>query len=437
MPILYNSTKKTMGNRVFGHTYRNLRSKNNGKYLNMDNDGLKIFILTQNAIGNSIFNKYINLDDNFSDTINNNHIVIEFTQEDARYKINNLIKVDNTYINNNVAMNTLGGIDKNIIINVNSKKGLIKTIETHLIPINKSEKKSRLLKIYASKGAVCMRLTFEDENIAPLLLINAHLPMNKKQLNTNNPDYLGFQYRKSALKTIFDNVTEKYGNKEQNVLFAGDLNFRNVKGSINQIYMGNSNSIKNQILSGMQDLIGENNKQRTCKYVSLKKYVKNSKKNNKKNNSKKNNSEINNNNNDNNNNNENNDNNKNNTMLGGMERFKQLIGIQSNDIKNSYKTCRLEDKDTRIDNNCVDKKRTESTCDRIFFKPVDNNIITNLNFKIDYFENIKSDHNGIYASFNIVNTLLKNNNLTSNPLTINANKESSAPLINNINTSIK
>lgn len=206
----------------------------------MEQKNLKVALFSQNTITNkvTIINKLSSkkpiipeLTNEFPD------IFVEMTQEDSRITtkvgLGSIIEHKNLNYNKiTIALNSIGGVDKNVIMqlyynpelisNVTNTKLVDKDIETGTIELERKEGKGTNL-LYATKGAVYIYIRFKGYK--PLLFINMHLPIDTKDIIT-----FGYDHRKNSFLKVMNDLMNKYTHEPPMIIIGGDLNFRIVDG---------------------------------------------------------------------------------------------------------------------------------------------------------------------------------------------------------------
>lgn len=186
---------------------------------NLDKN-LSIALLSQNTITSYIFaQSKVNLPDIKK---YDPDIYIEMTQEDSRFTLDSLTDIPHKYNHKHISLNTMGGIDKNVIMQLYYKKRLEKHITKSFvsgtIELARKEGKSTSI-LYATKGAVYMYVIIPSYK--PLLFVNMHLPINTKDTET-----FGYEYRKKSLIKVITELQEKFQSEDPIIIVGGDLNFR-------------------------------------------------------------------------------------------------------------------------------------------------------------------------------------------------------------------
>jgi len=187
-------------------------------------NNLRIALLSQNTIKNVntlfSFNK-VRIPD-----IKNNEpdIYIEMTQEDSRFVLGSLTDIpDNSIYNTkHISLNKIGGIDKNVIMQIYYKKLFEEHIKNSFVSgtIELEHKEGKKInKFYATKGAVYIYIKLPSYN--PLLFVNMHLPIDTKDRET-----FGYEHRKNSLLKVINELKEKFQNDDPIIIIGGDLNFR-------------------------------------------------------------------------------------------------------------------------------------------------------------------------------------------------------------------
>ena len=181
---------------------------------------LSIALLSQNTITSHIFTQSkANLPDIKKYRPD---IYVEMTQEDSRFTLDSLTDIPHKYNHKHISLNTMGGIDKNVIMQLYYKKRLEKHIKRSFvsgtIELARKEGKSTSI-LYATKGAVYMYVKIPSYQ--PLLFVNMHLPVDTKDTET-----FGYEHRKKSLRKVITELQEKFQNEDPIIIAGGDLNFR-------------------------------------------------------------------------------------------------------------------------------------------------------------------------------------------------------------------
>jgi hypothetical protein len=200
----------------------------------MAQKNLKVALFSQNTITNleTLFTKMSisskptipSLTDEVPD------IFVEMSQEDSRMisGIGSIIDhKDLRYEKKTIALNSMGGIDKNVIMQMYYKPELIShsnEIETGFIVLpRKSGEITRTELLYATKGAVYIYIRIPGYK--PLLFINMHLPIDTKEI----PSF-GYEHRKYSFLKVVTDLGLIYKPENTTIIIGGDLNFRIVDG---------------------------------------------------------------------------------------------------------------------------------------------------------------------------------------------------------------
>jgi hypothetical protein len=174
-----------------------------------------------------------NNDNNIFNIENPPDIIVEMTQEDSRHILKPIINTESIkYTTYNISLNSLGGFDKNVIMQVylrdipdlklvQFKKGTIPLMQKNPTSTKKYIISTISRAVYATKGAVYLQVSVPG--FKPIVFVNMHLP-----IDTKKEDY-GNEHRINSLNKIMENLKLKF-KPESNVYFlGGDMNFRIVE----------------------------------------------------------------------------------------------------------------------------------------------------------------------------------------------------------------
>jgi hypothetical protein len=377
---------------------------------------LRVSVFSQNSIKHNI-NPKINIAEIFG--VNGNElpdIYAEMTQEDCRSNFDSLAKLPGNYTNIKVRLNSLTNICKNVVLQIfhlDKYNGKITSL-TGTIPLERSEQKSLLSKVYATKGAVYIYI---EINNTPMLFVNMHLPINTK--DKDHPGEYGFEHRKNSLLKVIKELNAKFKNENPIIIMGGDLNFRIVPSKrLDQL----TNLIKEDQINPFIEIpfMNEEDKIFTCKFKKIHNLekIENFEKDEKDENQEKY-EEI--------------------GEKNSEEPVEEPVEESVDETKkieesegDKYKNCRNKQVPKEIDkgtatnhdidvihiqdisiNNCRDTKRFPSRCDRFLINTMDG--IEVKHHKGKYFSEIDSDHNAIYTVLDIdikTRELYQNNNDT-------------------------
>lgn len=198
-------------------------------------NNLKVLLFSQNTIERNTEPLRITdaHDNNIFNSENPPDVIVEMTQEDSRHVLKPIINTESIkYTTYNISLNSLGGFDKNVIMQVyvrdipefkqlQFKKGTIPLMQKK----HNSTRKYILSKLgnafYATKGAVYIHLSIPG--FKPILFVNMHLPIDTKKEDFGN------DHRVNSLNQIIENLKSKF-KLESNIYFlGGDMNFRIVE----------------------------------------------------------------------------------------------------------------------------------------------------------------------------------------------------------------
>ena len=155
-------------------------------------------------------------------TGNNPDIIVEMTQEDSRFTLGSLINKPKGMKNINISLNSIRGIDKNVIMQLYYKNDLTKLFsKTGSIGLSRKEGYA-LNSFYYTKGAVYIYIIIEGYK--PILFINMHLPIDTSDLVT-----FGYNHREESFLYLVNTLNDKF--KNPIIIIGGDLNFRRVDGN--------------------------------------------------------------------------------------------------------------------------------------------------------------------------------------------------------------
>jgi hypothetical protein len=198
-------------------------------------NNLKILLFSQNTIERNT--EPLRITDTHDNHIFNIEtppdIIVEMTQEDSRHVLKPIINSESIkYTSYNISLNTLGGIDKNVIMQVyvrdipelrqlQVKKGKISLMQKKHNSTVKYIFSNIGNSFYATKGAVYIHLSIPG--FKPILFVNMHLPIDTKKEDFGN------EHRVNSLNKIIENLKSKF-KLESNIYFlGGDMNFRIVE----------------------------------------------------------------------------------------------------------------------------------------------------------------------------------------------------------------
>jgi len=318
----------------------------------MDLNHLKIAILSQNAVSESIG---LNIDDIIKETPD---VYVEMTQEDKRFNDKGTI-ISSEFINNYNLLHSISllgltqfsgfNIVMKIYVNKNYKDKI--TVERDgQIKLNSSESIFASINPITIKGAVYVKLNIPNQK--PIMLVNAHLPMLKtKDENGNITDDLGLEFRTKSLLQVLDNIKKNGLDHDTTLVFGGDLNYRITHNGIDQLteLLKHNNPFKDNRKPLLELDMNEADKTFTCKFQE-----------------------------------KNPDENCRNTI--------EPASIDKGDGKNDVASI-----ETNVQQKCGDAKRFPSRCDRFLISESNDAKIGVLVHKGHYFKEIKSDHNTLYA----------------------------------------
>jgi hypothetical protein len=144
------------------------------------------------------------------------------TQEDSRFILGSLINKPKEMKNINISLNSIRGIDKNVIMQLYYKNDLTKlSSETGSIGLSRKEGYA-LNSFYYTKGAVYIYIIIEGYK--PILFINMHLPIDTSDLVN-----FGYNHREKSFLDLVNTLNDKF--KNPIIIIGGDLNFRRVDGN--------------------------------------------------------------------------------------------------------------------------------------------------------------------------------------------------------------
>jgi endonuclease/exonuclease/phosphatase family metal-dependent hydrolase len=333
---------------------------------------VKIAILSQNSVSD------VNTTPLTIPDIGNPDIYIEMTQEDKRklpvMSENFLTNYTNVHNENLLKLTNWSGYNVKIKVfrsnEYTPNNDMFKIIAHGSISVkNKPGFFSRINPL-VTKGAVYVKLQIDNND--PIVFVNAHLPMLKERdANGEVTDSLGNDFRTQTFLNILEKLSEdNIINNNTTLFFGGDLNFRITRDGSDQL----TNLLKdrsNQLGIKELDFVNKEHKRFTCKFQNF-------------------------------------------TSANSCRNSSVPDNVDSGEKLNNEDFEAMRS----IQNDCGVPDRLPSRCDRFLVKPGLNSSITTIIHKGEFFPEIQSDHNTLYAVINYENNYsnVRTDKTTLNPM---------------------
>jgi hypothetical protein len=333
--------------------------------MNTNDDSVKIAILSQNAVSDKN-TQPITVEDIEG---YKPEIYIEMTQEDTRklpvMSQEFLNNYDNVHNEELLKLSKVSGYNVKIKVfkrvNFATNPTDFEIIAKGSIPIDNKQSSLSKLNPIVTKGAVYVKLKLKNNH--PIVFVNAHLPMlSEKNKNGDTKDTLGNEFRTKSFLQILEKL-QKDGIVDNNttLFFGGDLNFR--------IGCDGSDQLTKLLMDPTQNNLGlkelkfpdPRDKRFTCKFENSKDIG-------------------------------NTTTCRNTSVPPGVEnpgeREKDFFEIMN-----------------KVQRECGVANRLPSRCDRFLIKYGDKSTIQTLVHRAEFFPEIQSDHNTLYAVITYENTV--------------------------------